>query len=159
MVLHILWTVFMRLCHKMWGEDKSEWYRKEKDDSEVDVGLEKASTKWRGSLRRGSRAQKTILMNDVKVRIGAVLFVPKTQGGQLAKLIRKEVDTMAPSFGWSNFWLWECFSYSHFMQRTPSREGTFHIIVQFWVFWGVSNLKKKYCLCCPWCCDGKAKNH
>ena len=39
-------------------------------------------------------------MNKVDVRVAAVLFVPQTPNGRLAKLLRAKMDEMAPSLGW-----------------------------------------------------------
>ena len=39
-------------------------------------------------------------MSKVDERVAAVLFVPQTPQGELARCVREQVDTMAPSFGW-----------------------------------------------------------
>ena len=43
---------------------------------------------------------KTVIMSSKQVRIAAVLFVPQTPNGELAKLLRNKMDEMAPGLGW-----------------------------------------------------------
>ena len=39
-------------------------------------------------------------MDRTEVRIASVMFVPQTPGGTLAKLLRQEMDKLAPTLGW-----------------------------------------------------------
>ena len=78
--------------------DKGEWYRKEREEEDSDGRL--TDTRWYGSFKRDRKQARNVNMNGVQVRIGAVIFVPQTPGGELAKLLRDKIDSMAPSLGW-----------------------------------------------------------
>ena len=48
----------------------------------------------------GNFKAKTIQVNKIKVSIAAVLFVPQTPKGKLAKLLRAQIESVAPQLGW-----------------------------------------------------------
>ena len=72
--------------------DKSEWYRKEQEDEDINIGLRKAETGvWKGSLkchRLGKvKTSKTIMMNEVQVRICSVFFCAPDTWRRVGKTI------------------------------------------------------------------------
>ena len=85
--------------------NKSEWFRKNANNS-IDgnnvnyIGV--AAPRGRGSFNRNKKKYqpKTILVNKIQVRVAAVLFVPQTPQGELARLLRDKMESMAPLFGW-----------------------------------------------------------